>query len=249
VTDFSGVEAKLGRAKYHLNEFERVAAAWIASSPFDLVPTMAADGLREELHVKLASDVPPDLDLILGDCIHNVRSALDHLAMALAIANGASSYDGSVMFPIYRDPVKFKKEGRQRIKLLAPLAQDFVRDLQPFEDQENGWILWELNSLDNRDKHRALLTHEMQPFYTFGAPGPVRFEYPKRFQIQNGALYATVIYPQGYDGPSVKPQVQAGLTVEHSNPGGFIEVQRFLRRELLPYVETAIVSEAKSLFP
>ncbi len=66
MTDFSGVEAKLGRAKYHLNEFERVAAAWIALSPFDLVPTMAADGLREELHVKLASDVPPDLDLILG---------------------------------------------------------------------------------------------------------------------------------------------------------------------------------------
>ena len=84
----SGPLGKVQRAEMHLRSFE---AAWqkvIDSDAFTFIHEVNADGVS---HRYRAVDVP-ELDdrwaLVLGDCAHNLRSALDYLAYELVRANG-----------------------------------------------------------------------------------------------------------------------------------------------------------------
>ena len=249
MTDFTGVYAKLGRAEHHLVEFEQVLQSWLSTNPVSLVATMDSTGLREELHISLLSAIPSELDLILGDCVHNFRSTLDYLAMTLAVTNGADIYDSSIQFPIFNDASEFQSKGVRRIKKLPLVAQQFIEAQQPFHRTGETWILEELNALDNQDKHRSVLTHKMTPLWAFEGPEGVHYEYPEHWLIEEGAHFATVIYDAGYAGPLVRPPFHAGLTVERSNHLGFVEVQPFLRERVLPHVRDAIIAEAVRLFP
>ena len=37
---------------------------------------------------RVRAPIPVDLSLVIGDAVHNLRSALDHLAWQLVLANG-----------------------------------------------------------------------------------------------------------------------------------------------------------------
>jgi hypothetical protein len=67
--------------------------------------------------------------------------------------------------------------------------------------------------------------------------------------MEDGAHYATVTYPPGYAGPQEKPNIAAGICVERSNGVGFLELQRYLRQELLPFVRVRVLGEAERQLP
>lgn len=250
MTDYTSVYAKLARAEHHLVEFEEVLGAWIALAPLSLEGKMSPNGRTEELFVSLASKMPPELDLILGDCVHNLRSVLDHLAMAIAIANGTSVDCKSVYFPIYIDPNQYQQLGVKKIKKLSAPAQYFIETVQPYHRKGDSWVLTELSFLDNRDKHRALLSHEVTPLFGFAEPENLSYELAAPGMIKHGALYATITYHSNYEGAkNYRPPIHAGVTVDRSNGLGFLEVQPFLREKLLPHVRDVIVAVAESQFP
>jgi hypothetical protein len=81
------------------------------------------------------------LGLIIGDCVHNLRACLDHLAYQLAILGKGGVLDEqearSVTFPIYTKPETFRNNKR-RIGLLRPQEQTRMEELQPYNASETS---------------------------------------------------------------------------------------------------------------
>jgi hypothetical protein len=123
---------------------------------------------------------PPDSDwgLVLGDCIHNARSALDCLAVQLfALATGQHAKDvEGIEFPVASDVSGLKRAVKQAAKV--PSFSGYLKrieELQPYNDSNPSvWerpaegdvsplstlpgVLKQLHDLDNIDKHRVVHT-------------------------------------------------------------------------------------------
>ena len=71
---------------------------YFASNPYELRREPATGGLQEVLVVRVTKPLPDQIEPIVGDAVHNLRSSLDHLAVALATKNGAKRTN-DVYFP------------------------------------------------------------------------------------------------------------------------------------------------------
>jgi hypothetical protein len=259
---------KRDRAVEHLEALEAVISSLIKGDPkpIRLVSQPNAEETREEFRVHIVSPIPPRVDLIFGDCVHNLRSALDHLAVALGVLNGADPNDDTISFPIRTSEAAFyrkyesgsrkgafaRSSGMHSIRALGPDAQAFIEGLQPYRRPDQLGVLWELQYLDNRDKHRSLNTHYFQTIATFeqaDKPVGVSVEYGT-LSLEDGAHVATVLYPAGYQGMKVHPMLSAAIGIGRSNrypPGSFHIIPGFLRDNLLPVID-AILDEASKRF-
>jgi hypothetical protein len=267
MTDYVSVRAKFSRAEEHLKELESELRSWINSKPVSLVsaspPKTHANGTSEDLNVKVSIPLPASLSTIAGDCVHNFRSVLDHLAMALAIDNGADPYDSTISFPVcdtidrfhgqpvrgVRPAVPPRGTGGYAIRALRPAEQAFIEGLQPYNGKRGSSDLAELQHLDNRDKHRLILEPRLETLVTFAPPPGVTYDYAAGLTLEDGAYFATVTYEPGYSGVKVQPPLSAGICVERSNRHGFLEIQRFLRSDILPFIRDEMVREAERRFP
>ena len=98
---------------------------------------------------------PAELSTVAGDCLHNLRSALDYLVWQLVLANPPQQPDGRNMFPICSAAASFNGQvKRGRLQGLAAGAVEAVEKLQPFDAPHHPLAL--LDQLCNADKHRDL---------------------------------------------------------------------------------------------
>src|SRR5712691_9345056 len=106
------VSAKLARSDEHLDRFVAEVAEINAVQPYGITSQRNAD--KTELSLHLAINQPLPLQrwaLLVGDCVHNLRSALDHMIYSIAIkASGLNPPPDAekLMFPIVRPPSQFK---------------------------------------------------------------------------------------------------------------------------------------------
>jgi hypothetical protein len=89
------------------------------------------------------------------DAIHNLRSALDHLAYQLILAAG-NTPTKTTGFPIYEDMASYKRYKARKVKGMSSRAIELIDALKPYKRGND--LLWRLHELDNIDKHRMLLT-------------------------------------------------------------------------------------------
>jgi hypothetical protein len=107
----------------------------------------------------------PYLSVVVGDVIHNLRSALDHLAWQLVILDGGQPTDDT-QFPIYASETNAK--GNPRNVTIQPGINDqhiidALIEVQPFTEAKYGHdpatnALWIVHRLNIIDKHRLLVT-------------------------------------------------------------------------------------------
>jgi len=106
---------------------------------------------------------PEHLAIELGDVLYNLRSALDHLAFALAQKHSGPLNQREakeVQFPICHNKKEyFRKERERRIGKISPAAQTEIDGFQPYNagDRYESHPLYLLNELNIIDKHRSLL--------------------------------------------------------------------------------------------
>ena len=156
---------KLARAREHLNELTALLNNWTHSGHHEVInepdPVSGPDWFRVRVHTDPVPVVP--FSLLIGDVLHNLRSALDHLAYALAEKHhaGRSLPDAIAReseFPIYRydNPTAFTKKTRG----IHPEAQKIIAELQPYQRGSECALdrLWMLHDLTTTDKHSLLLT-------------------------------------------------------------------------------------------
>jgi hypothetical protein len=105
-------------------------------------------------------DPPPAdrLDIPISECVHNLRTALDHIGYRLAIYIGGDpppNADGTG-FPICRDPKHFTASLPNRIgklKRIPPALRTALEDAQPYAGG-HGADFPTLTNLNDCDKHR-----------------------------------------------------------------------------------------------
>jgi hypothetical protein len=130
VASLEGVDAKIARAKRHLaelkSELEDVLNPNAQRFEFE-----AESGTGK--HVYRVYGVPAidhQWSTAVGDCLFNLRSALDHLAWQLVLLDGAGEPGKRTQFPIRESP--FNKNGDRVPTQLRPSVsrQDILDGLE-----------------------------------------------------------------------------------------------------------------------
>lgn len=104
--------------------------------------------------VKIQKEIPEDWSAIVGDIVHNLRTALDYLVTALVIANG-NSPSRSNSFPIDNSLEDYENNSPDKLTGLNQNSIEFINGLKPYKDGND--VLWRLHKLDIQDKHRTNL--------------------------------------------------------------------------------------------
>jgi hypothetical protein len=152
---------KIARAKEHFDALDSEVRTWVEAKPIAVVKEKDAEGRRHTLSAEIVN--PPPLNrwsLIAGDCVHNVRAALDSLVYAIAVHEtglNPPANEKALQFPIANSPDDFKKQ-KNRIRSLSPAVQAAIEKAQPYNvpHQELPPALELLGALDIIDKHKML---------------------------------------------------------------------------------------------
>jgi len=233
------VEMKTCRAQIHFNALQAELDKWL-EHPKRYSIRQDTD-FNHGVHI-IRVDIgytPETIPVLVGDFIHNLRSALDNLAWELAHLPPKRVFTESderhIHFPIFkcRDSTYLSRRG-----LFPPAVAEIFDSLQPYVrgDAFRDDPLWQLNELWTLDKHRAIPmnSHSMN----LGFPGTEWQRYAR--EVDNGvevhfpilAYYASEMYLK----PTVSVEILFG---EHM--GDFIisrarlgEINDFVRKNVIP---------------
>jgi hypothetical protein len=175
------VQVKIQRAKKHLRDLQIARDRFIQSEPYiiDRKPDTKPgyEGLDLYFMTKI-EPIPDEFGIIFGDAIHNLRSALDHLAFQLVEVGGGSVSD-QTSFPIFKSSHINESSFAGKVNGMSQAAKDKIRSTEPYKDGK-GHDLWVLHKLDIADKHHQL-------FATLMRVGNIRIDLPGRFALGAGA--------------------------------------------------------------
>jgi len=173
-----------------------------------------------EVHVVRIATIPDKLLALLamevGDAVHNLRTALDHLAWQLALERYAGrppSKPEEVYFPIAESATKFK--GLRTIAHFDPARTKRLRLLQPYNSPD-GRVIRALHKLDIRDKHRLLIRFylDVEGFTPFPARAHMVALFLERLQRRwRGIEVGTKIGYMGFDptDPNFRAEMKSDL--------------------------------------
>ncbi len=155
-----GVVAKVDRAREHIKVLDDQLGA---SLPYQLdsdVIGMEHDPDEGQIIVTWEG-ISPDTrpwSIALGEVLYQLRSALDHLAWQLVLANG-NRPNTDTAFPIYEREAAFEDGSLRKMRGISSEARAVIKALQPFSmwpSNPTDTIPWALHRLCNIDKHRVL---------------------------------------------------------------------------------------------
>ncbi len=154
-----GPRRKVDRARVHIDALDRGVAAFKASDPFSVVFEGHTEDGGNIFRFDVRSQPPPDLGLLVGDIVANLRASLDHLTWQLALANrGGNRPSKRTAFPIYDTPNTYSTGSKDKLKHVGHEAREIIERLQPYHRRIRPEAYWLglLNELANRDKHQVL---------------------------------------------------------------------------------------------
>jgi len=168
--DLGTARAKLRRARKHCNDLEKHIGVTF-DNPENWAILSAELDPESGQHVLCITHVPAynvlveEISLRVGDIVHGLRCALDHLAWQLANTQGPMSDADArkIQFPIHDDSAKFQSNRTANFYNGRDWAQ--VEQYRPFKGingRPDSWSgpyihqLAHLQELSNTDKHRQL---------------------------------------------------------------------------------------------
>jgi hypothetical protein len=163
---------KLGRAEEHLKSLDVEIATFLDGKPYEIVREYESEQPKYLFRMKIKISLPTTRwALVIGDCVHNARCALDYIAWRLA---GSDLSDRNVMWPIFETKIGFDTRGRARLSRVDPQAVAEIAALQPYNrPNPQTDFFWILQELDARDKHKLLTTS-----YAFNNTGTLTIHTP-----------------------------------------------------------------------
>ncbi|HEX5235467.1 MAG TPA: hypothetical protein VFW25_09065 [Silvibacterium sp.] len=161
--DFTSVYAKLDRAEEHLNAVYAEIAQWHNSCRYESFPERGSQMTRVGVALLRIGPDPYTTRwaVMIGDCLSNIRAALDHIIYSFAkfhAANNPSPDIENLAFVIADSPEEFKKAARGRLKGFTQGFIDLVESFQPYRRKHPVLppLLALIRDLSNADKHRLL---------------------------------------------------------------------------------------------
>jgi hypothetical protein len=208
---------KLDRAQEHLGALDAKISAWRNSDPKPYVVSTQLDPEKLErvwrIHIR---EQPPDAwSALIGDFLHNTRSALDHMAYLLAEVNNPDQTRkdrAKITFPICDRPGHWPRPNSPKIRAIEARARAEIERAQPYSAIAKGVTdpairvlfartqpLWILHQLNNADKHRFVRAAFISVPETIigtkrmGAPYEV-YSPPPGIMLEDNAVVARVTF-------------------------------------------------------
>ena len=188
---FFGIRVKLQRAYEQLDAFYGEMAAFLDTDPYEprvqfrRVPGNLTAPIVKDFAIRMIvkKPCPPMWSVIIGEIVHDLRSALDHSIFELVIhATGTwLSEESRTQFPIFIDDAKYDTSSLPMLRGVSDNAAVLIKSFQPFATGEGTKSpLWHLCQLSNFDKHRSIhLTGGTLEAFKFSFPpfaNPTRVE-------------------------------------------------------------------------
>jgi hypothetical protein len=154
---FKEARLKVERANKHINDLYLESRTFHRSGIHNITVENNAKGSDSVLHVSVTQDISEMVLLMVGDAIHNLRSALDFVMSDIEF-DTTKARDPHTVFPVRPTRKNLEDALGGGIKKKSPEAVlDFIlNSVQPYE-AGYGSALWGLNALDIEDKHRLLI--------------------------------------------------------------------------------------------
>ncbi len=134
MSDLTGVWAKLKQADSHIIQLEHEVVGYLQRNPYGVaIEDRPEMGKRVAVVLEITEPIPAVIPLVLGDAVHNLRSALDHLAYQ---AVPESSRENAA-FPIPKaaekpSPKKLEELLDRALKGADEAFRQAVRDTEPY---------------------------------------------------------------------------------------------------------------------
>jgi len=224
-----GALAKVARAEEHLRRLQEQIDGWREQNGSRMTRDNNAE--RTEFRWYTQWDVAPDgvrWALLLGDGVHNLRSALDHVVYACSGPKPPIRCE----FPIFLDQAKYfrpvtdESGGLYKIRGIQNLTvRALIEGAQPWrypERPKHHW-LWIVHELDIQDKHRLItpvlmipkgVRGGMQAEFVDGGTGLVHVKAHGRVPLEDHALVITVSTPKPAKWVEMKTSVDLAIGVE-----------------------------------
>jgi hypothetical protein len=241
----TGVIAKTLRAEAHFEALHSELIAYLeACRDRTQLPTKISPD-KNTIRLTFEPMIAPSLliSMILGDCIHNARSSLDHLWKRLG---------GDGNFPIFRDTHSsnnWRLNMPKKLNGVPSGAHTIIDRLQPCHDGKNAPVhsLSILNELSNIDKHQAIhvtMPRSKDTRFAFRERDSAVEAYVIRVPVvfhEQTEVFITDI-PAGVVKPGVDVNIQGRLFVSFKEPGPWgDEDVRTVLRGCLDFVKNSVI--------
>jgi len=150
-----GIRAKIERADHHIVDLELERQKFLKSNPYSLSAKYNPDIRKTEYRAIICRKIWRTIPIIAGDAIHNLRSALDHLAYQLVSA-AKGTLTNETGFPICgeKSPEEYETFLLRKMDGAPEEVKKHMRALH--RDTGKHDLLLALHQLDIIDKHRLL---------------------------------------------------------------------------------------------
>jgi hypothetical protein len=163
---------KTQRAREHLAQLNPLQQE--IDSPGYLGTDVQRDGRDVVVRLKVKGPTPSRIGCIVGDVVHNLRTALDYLAWLAVEWNGATPTK-KTQFPVCSTSATFSKAVNSQLAGAPGPFIQLVESLQPFNcSPSSESIIGIVHRLDINDKHNRLLVSALmssQVSLEFDEPG------------------------------------------------------------------------------
>jgi hypothetical protein len=235
-----GYRMKFDRGDEHLETLDRAIRTFRTSKPYRVRAKTNAKR-QERLYRVQRTKHFPDWCCVVGDIVHNYRSALDHLTCS--IVDRFAVIKASTQFPIYRHRQAFMAGWPQKVGNVGHrgIKTAFER-LQPYERRDSD-SLWMLHRLDILDKHRSLLTTAMPKTPGIRLAGPIAglTHIPGPYQYPTDIIHWLVAFPGTPVDVQFEPTFEVLIQEVEIEPGVPIDLPAMdTLRDIRDAVNTAI---------
>ena len=174
--DLEEARLKFRRGKEHLKALDDEFRRFHADETYGVACEYDSERSQYVGRFKICRPIPQhSWGLLLGDSVHNVRSALDYVAWRLA---GSDPSDLATLFPICIHPAKFQSQ-RFRFRRIHPDVIAEIESMQPYKRPDPIHSrLWLVEELDARDKHKLItMTQAITRVHSVRGKGQITIPY------------------------------------------------------------------------
>jgi hypothetical protein len=181
--------AKIGQAERHCERLTELYNRYRVAEPFHVEAEPTGEADRVAYRLRLTEPMPLEIPLIVGDLLHNLRSALDSLVYEMTTRAAGRRLkpeeERACQFPIAPDPATFEDfftRNGIRNWITPHYLRDVIRSVQPFrwleeakhlevepahdadyETDSQYHPLTQLRDMSNLNKHRRLALTAWRP--------------------------------------------------------------------------------------
>ena len=151
-------DRKVARARWHLGVVADSLASFLRRGPYEWSVEPDPAPSEYALVAKRREGLPDDLPLVVGELLHNARSALDVVVGEVSTLKQDQKADrAKLQFPIVSKEDDWDEKAKKQLRDVPRPVVDLIREMQPFgvRRAEFSWLP-DLRDASNADKHRLL---------------------------------------------------------------------------------------------